>query len=133
MNKTETIEESELTDANKEYHISPEFYLRLGRRDILDVDYKYGFLFPSSYPTAYSSYSIGSGFGKKKDYSFRFGKIYPIESSFISAEGIINKQFGLNFTYIFKEKNSLIDPNLGQDTSSKFLFGIQYRFDHKNN
>ena len=64
-NKTETIEASDVEDANKDYNISPEIYLRFGRRDILDIDYRYGFLFPSPFPTAYSRVSLGSGFGRR--------------------------------------------------------------------
>jgi len=127
-NSNETIEAENASDAQKNYHFFPEFYFRVGRRDIVDVDYNYGFLFPSPYPSLYQRISIGTGLGHKSDYSLRYGVFLPIESRFLSAEGLINKNIGVNMMYIFKE--SAIYQNENQ--KGKFVLGLNYRFGHKN-
>src|ERR1035437_5854912 len=53
--------------------VMPEVSLRLGRRDILDLKYSYGFNFPSTFPMLLHEISIGSGFGKKNDFTIRYG------------------------------------------------------------
>ncbi|MBT8259952.1 MAG: prolipoprotein diacylglyceryl transferase, partial [Bacteroidia bacterium] len=50
----DVIESSELSDKTKKHNFFPEFYLRFGRRDWFDIDYNYGFLMPSAFPTVYS-------------------------------------------------------------------------------
>lgn len=130
-NPYEALDEANISDAYEKNSALFEYYFRLGRRDWLDIDYNYGFLFPSPYPTAYGRVSIGSGFGKKSDYSLRYGKIYPLESNFISAEGLITDQLGVNFMYIFKEKNDFHDGSY-RDGSGKIVFGLNYRFGFKN-
>lgn len=124
INKTES---SSVSDAQKTYTILPEFYVRLGRRDILDIDYNYGFLFPSAYPTLNQRISIGSGFGYKADYSLRYGYFLPLETQFISAEGLINERLGINMMYIFKEDNVFENHN----PKGKLVFGLNYRFGFK--
>ena len=126
-NKDERIDETNIEDAQKAYNFFPELYFRVGRPEYLDIDFKHGFLFPSPYPTLYQRISIGSGFGKSSDYSLRYGKILPIDASFISAEGLFSDQFGANVMYIFNENSSV--PS--QNTSGKIIFGINYRFDFK--
>jgi prolipoprotein diacylglyceryltransferase len=129
INKNELINAATINDAQKSYNILPEFYLRVGRRDYLDIDYNYGFLFPSPYPTLNQRISIGSGFGLSSDYSLRYGKFYPLESNFISAEALINNQFGVNLMYILKEPSDFTEI----DNSGKIIFSINYRFDNKKN
>lgn len=133
QNKEDKINESSAPDAHKDYHLLPEFYFRFGRPEYIDIDINRGFLFPSAYPSLQSRISVGSGFGNKRDYGLRVGRIYPVESNFISAEGLINKQFGLKLMYIFKGNNDFEDPNFSLDNKGKFVFGLNYRFDYKKN
>ena len=126
-NSNEDLNENTLKDAYKNHVVLPEFYIRVGRRDILDIDYNYGFMFPSPYPTLNQRFSIGTGFGQKSDYSLRYGIFLPLESKFISAEGLINKNIGLKMMYIFKEDiDSYAFP--GQKVKGKVVVGLNYRF-----
>jgi prolipoprotein diacylglyceryltransferase len=111
--------------------ILPEVYLRLGVRKYLDVDYNYGFLFPSPYPTTYSRVSVGSGLWQDHDYSLRYGKFFPMNSQFISAEGLITKNLGVQFMYIFKDNYSFTLPELPDNDSNKFVVSLNYRFGHQ--
>ena len=131
-NSTDKVESVDLSDASKKHTVLPEFYFRLGRRDWLDVDYNYGFLMPSAFPTIYGRLSVGSSFGLSPDYSFRYGKIYPIESNFISAKGLITDRIGVNVMFVFKEKNNYYNENFNTGSSGKIVFGLNYRFGHKN-
>ncbi len=126
-NTNEDLNESTLKDAHKNHVVLPEFYIRVGRRDILDIDYNYGFLFPSPYPTLNQRLSIGTGFGQKSDYSLRYGYFNPLGSKFISAEGLINKNIGFKMMYIFKEDvNSYEFPD--SKVKGKVVVGLNYRF-----
>lgn len=126
-NTNENLDESTLKDAHKNHVVLPEFYIRVGRRDIIDIDYNYGFMFPSPYPTLNQRFSIGSGFGQKSDYSLRYGIFLPLASNFISAEGLINKNIGLKMMYIFKEDiDSYTFPD--QKVKGKVVVGLNYRF-----
>ncbi len=108
--------------------ILPEVYLRFGVRKYFDVDYNYGFLFPSPFPTTYQRVSIGTGLWQDNDYSLRFGKFFPVGDEFISAEALITKNFGVKFMYIFKDDYSFEVPN---NSSGKFLMSLNYRFGHQ--
>lgn len=108
--------------------ILPEVYLRLGVRKYLDVDYNYGFLFPSPFPTTYHRASVGTGLWQDYDYNIRFGKFFPVGDEFISAEGIITKNIGLKLMYIFKDD---YDFELPENSSGKFVMSLNYRFGHQ--
>jgi hypothetical protein len=128
-NSTDKVDSGDLSKAIKKHFILPEFYLRLGRRDWFDIDYNYGFLMPSAFPTTYSRVSMGSSFGLGPDYNLRYGKIYPINSDFISARAMLTDHIGVNLMYVLKEKNRVYND----EASSKILFSINYRFDFKTN
>ncbi|WMI65067.1 prolipoprotein diacylglyceryl transferase [Aestuariibaculum sp. YM273] len=129
VNKDETIDENNIEDAEKTYNILPEFYVRLGPKKYFDIDYNYGFMYPSAFPTLYSRVSIGSGFGLSDNYSLRYGHILNLDTGYISAEALITEQFGINIMYIFEEDYYLpFDDN----TSGKVVFSLNYRFGHKS-
>ncbi|MBD0835467.1 prolipoprotein diacylglyceryl transferase [Aestuariibaculum suncheonense] len=128
MNKDEVIDESNIKDAQKTYVFLPEFYARVGPRKYVDLDYNYGFLYPSAFPTLYSRASIGTGFGISDDYSLRYGYISNLDTGYISAEALITKQFGINIMYIFEEDYYL---PVDEKTSGKLVFSLNYRFGHK--
>ncbi|MCR8667699.1 prolipoprotein diacylglyceryl transferase [Aestuariibaculum sp. M13] len=128
MNKDETIDESNIGDASKTYTILPEFYVRLGPKKYFDIDYNYGFMYPTAFPTLYSRASAGTGFGISDNYSLRYGYILNLDTSFISAEALITEQFGINIMYIFKEDFYI---PFDDKTSSKVVFSLNYRFGHK--
>lgn len=128
VNKNQTINVSNIEDAKKNYTILPEFYLRVGPKKYVDIDYNYGFIMPSAYPTLYSRSSIGSGFGLSQDYSLRYGRIWNLETNYISAEALITDDFGVNVMYIFKENNLHFQAD---EASGKFVISLNYRFGNK--
>lgn len=125
VNKDETIDVSRIEDAQKNYTILPEFHLRVGPKKYLDIDYNYGFMMPSAYPTLYSRSSIGSGFGLSQDYSFRYGRIWNLETNYIATEALITDQLGVNLMYVFKEKNFQFQED---EASGKLVLSLNYRF-----
>lgn len=109
--------------------ILPEFYLRVGRRDILDIKYAYGFSFPSPFPSQTQEFSIGSGFSLKEDYSLRYGFLQAPDAQFVSAEGLFNEKLGFKFSYIFNTEGFYGEKN----SDTRLIFGLNYRFDFENN
>ncbi|MGD0754445.1 MAG: prolipoprotein diacylglyceryl transferase family protein [Bacteroidales bacterium] len=113
--------------------IMPEGSLRLGRRDILDLKYAYGFNFPATFPLLINEFSVGSGFGNKSDFSFRYGLMvskYNPFNQFFSAEGLVNKQIGLTLKYSFghSDFNYINGSSMGYKSSQRIIFGVNYRF-----
>jgi hypothetical protein len=125
INKDQKIDVSNIEDAKKDYNILPEFYFRVGPKKYVDIDYNYGFMMPSAYPTLYSRSSIGSGFGLSQDYSLRFGRIWNLETNYISAEALFTDKLGVNMMYIFKENNYQVQTD---EASGKFVLSLNYRF-----
>ena len=125
VNKDENIDASNIEKAQKTYTILPEFHLRVGYKKYLDIDYNYGFMMPSAYPTLYSRSSIGSGFGLSQDYSFRYGRIWNLETNYIATEALITDQLGVNLMYVFKEKNFQFQTD---EASGKLVLSLNYRF-----
>ncbi|WP_027136435.1 prolipoprotein diacylglyceryl transferase [Gaetbulibacter saemankumensis] len=128
LNKDEFYNSDNIKDAQKEYNVLPEFYLRVGPRKYLDIDYNYGFIMPSAFPTLQSRSSIGSAFGLSEDYSLRYGRIWNLETDYIAAQALITKQFGINIMYVFKEQQF---DYLGDSPSGKFVLSVNYRFGHR--
>lgn len=121
------IDETSINSGTKYFVVMPEFSARVGRRDIVDLKYTYGFNFPATFPVLINELSIGSGFGNKSDFSIRYG-IAASKSdsfSFLSAEGLVNKQFGLTFKYSFR---SMQYSGISDKSSGRILFGLNYRF-----
>jgi prolipoprotein diacylglyceryltransferase len=110
--------------------VLPEVYLRVGRRDILDLKYTYGFNNPTPFPLLMSEFSVGSGFGNKSEVSLRFGEAFSDNHSFsfISFEGLVDKKLGLNIKYNFGGDQYLSTTNQNINTSGSLLFGLNYRF-----
>ena len=105
--------------------VLPEAYFRLGRRDIFDLEYAMGFAFPSPYPALTYHASMGTGFGLSSEYSLRFGYFLPSTSAFMSAEGLIQKNFGFKLMYLFGGSSSDYQP---YGKSPAFNLGLNYRF-----
>jgi len=119
-------DDSTFEDGMKTSPVLPEFYFRVGPRHILDIKYAYGFNFPSPFPAQTQEFSIGSGFSLKEDYSLRYGFLMAPSAKFVSAEGLINDQFGFKFSYIFDTEGI----GGGEvDSSTRLVFGLNYRFD----
>lgn len=51
----------------------PEVMVRVGRKDIADIQYSFGFNFPASVPVLLHELSIGPGFGFRTGYGTRSG------------------------------------------------------------
>ena len=111
--------------------IMPDLYLRVGRRDIVDLQYTFGSGFPTIFPVLMHEVSIGSGFGFKTDYNFRLGQALSGNDgfAFISAEALIGKQFGLTFKYNFGGEEFYNSSNYEViDRKGRFMAGMNYRF-----
>ncbi|WP_136481056.1 prolipoprotein diacylglyceryl transferase family protein [Cognatitamlana onchidii] len=126
--ETIAIDNENLDDLTKHHTFLPEFHIRVGPKKYLDIDYNYGFIMPSAYPTLYSRSSIGSAFGLSQDYSLRFGQIWNLKTGYMSAEALLTNKIGVNLMYVFKKTNNEIDKD---DISGKFLFSLNYRFGHQ--
>jgi prolipoprotein diacylglyceryltransferase len=105
--------------------ILPEFYFRVGRRDILDLETAMGFQFPSPLPALSYHASLGSGFGLTSDYSLRVGFFLPSVSGYISAEGLVSKNFGVSLMYLAGRRTIYYLPYGNSPTLS---IGLNYRF-----
>lgn len=114
-------------DATKFFVILPEFMMRLGRQDILDLKYSYGFNSPTMFPVVMNELSLGSGFGNKTNYSFRYGVAFSDNNSnqFISAEGLVDKKVGLIVKYNFGNSSNY-GPS--PDLHGRIQLGFNYRF-----
>jgi len=122
-------DDSTFEDGMKTSPVLPEFYFRVGPRHILDIKYAYGFNFPSPLPAQTQEFSIGSGVSLKEDYSLRFGVLMAPNAKFVSAEGLINDQFGFNISYIFDTEGI----GGGEvDSNTRLVFALNYRFDFEN-
>lgn len=128
LNNETSFSSENLDDANKSYNFLPEFHVRVGPRNYVDVDYNYGFLMPSAVPAIFSRSSIGSSFGLGHDYSFRFGQIWNLDTPYISVEALLTNNWGFNLMYVFKEEDYDFQNELA---SGKFIFSINYRFGHQ--
>jgi hypothetical protein len=108
----------------------PEVYLRVGRRDIVDLKYTYGFGFPTSLPVLLHEFSLGSGFGNKTDFSLRFGAAVSEYNTFtfFSAEGPVTKNVGVTFKYNFGNGVDYSGTNEAVNRVGRILFGVNYRF-----
>ncbi len=105
--------------------VMPEVSARLGRSDILDLKYNYGFNFPSPFPVLVSEISLGSGFGSTAGFNLRGGAgLGSATNYFISVEGLVTKEIGLNFRY-----NSINTDFVGNSGHANwFVIGANYRF-----
>ena len=113
----------------------PEVLLRVGRRDILDLQYRYGFNLPTSVPVLLHEFSIGTGFGSKTDYNLRFGTAVSdyYSPKFITAEALLSKGIGLSFKYYFGGEDFYLSNNYPEfiERKGRIQFGANYRFGFK--
>ncbi|AJR04943.1 hypothetical protein [Siansivirga zeaxanthinifaciens] len=130
VNKDLTLDITTIEDAQKKYIFLPEFHFRLGQKKYIDIDYNYGFIMPSAYPTLYSRSSIGSGFGLSDNYSLRLGRIWNLETNYIAAEALIAKNLGINMMYVLKEDKFQFQKD---NSSGKLILSLNYRFGYKSN
>jgi phosphatidylglycerol:prolipoprotein diacylglycerol transferase len=116
------ISQSYVTSGSDQFHLLPEFLVRLGPYDILDLEYKYGFQFPAPYPGLISQLSLGTGFGERDGTFLRFGVAFPTSNLFISGQTMIKDRYGFQFLCLYKNN---YPEGIKQ---SQFVFGINYRF-----
>jgi phosphatidylglycerol:prolipoprotein diacylglycerol transferase len=122
------LDKKTMDNGTKSSPVTPEFYLRLGRPHILDIKYTYGFNFPSPFPSQTATFSLGTGFGLRENYRFRYGIMQSPNAKFFSAEGLLNKNLGLSATYIY-DTEGYYDKDAGSE--SRLVFGLNYRFNFK--
>ena len=127
------IDETTFNNGTKAFPIMPEGFVRLGRRDIIDIKYAYGFNSPATFPLLTSELSLGSGFGNKTGFSVRYGLLisqYNSFNQFFSAEGLVSKKIGLSLKYSFGpvEYYNLSNTPIDYKTTGRILFGVNYRF-----
>jgi prolipoprotein diacylglyceryltransferase len=129
------IDESSFDRGTRFSPVLPEVMLRVGRRDILDFQYSYGFDLPAPLPVLLQEISIGTGFGFRTDYNLRFGAAFSenYSTTFISAEALIGKKIGLTFKYNFAGEDFYFSNNYSDfiERRGRFQFGANYRFGFK--
>lgn len=111
--------------------ILPEVLMRLGRRDIFDLQYNYGFNYPSPFPVKLHEFSIGSGFGFESNYhlSAGLGVAYDYTFPFFSAEALLNKSIGLSVRYYFPGEDFYqYDTGTTMQRKGRLSFNLSYRF-----
>ncbi|GAH53663.1 unnamed protein product, partial [marine sediment metagenome] len=114
------LSSSYITSGSDQFPIFPEFLVRFGPYDILDLEYKHGFQFPSPFPGLKSQLSFGTGFGLRNGTSLRYGVAFPLENSFISGQTVIQKRYGFQLLYLFGTEEN--------EAQRQFVFGLNYRF-----
>lgn len=105
--------------------------MRLGRRDIFDLQYNYGFNYPSPFPVKLHEFSIGSGFGFESNYhlSAGLGVAYDYTFPFFSAEALLNKSIGLSVRYYFPGEDFYqYDTGTTMQRKGRLSFNLSYRF-----
>ncbi|MGD0341725.1 MAG: prolipoprotein diacylglyceryl transferase family protein [Bacteroidales bacterium] len=128
---TKPIDEYTIDYGTKFSPVMPEASLRLGRRDILDLKYNFGFNFPTEFPLLVHELSFGTGFGYKTNFSLRYGAEFSNNvTHFFSAEGIISKQtgFAIKYSYGRADLYNSITSLTENKQLQRILFGINYRF-----
>lgn len=111
--------------------ILPEVLVRVGRRDIVDIQYNYGFNYPSSFPVNLHELSIGSGFGFETNYHLNagLGVSHDYAFPFISAEALLNKSIGLSAKYYFPGADFYsYETGATLPRKSRLSFNLNYRF-----
>jgi prolipoprotein diacylglyceryltransferase len=123
----EPLNDRTLKSGTRVFAILPEFTVRVGRRDILDLKYNYGFNTPTMFPVLMNEFSVGTGFGNKTDYSLRYGVAISNNDffKFISAEGLVDKRIGLYVKYNFGGTGFYSET---VKSPGRILFGLNYRF-----
>jgi hypothetical protein len=114
--------------------VMPEVSLRIGRPDMFDVRYSYGFNTPGTFPLLGNEFSIGSGLGSISDYSVRLGAVISVINEpigFFSFDGLVTSHFGISMKYYFGGVY-LYDPNMPSESihksNNQLMFGLNYRF-----
>lgn len=111
--------------------VMPEVLVRVGRRDWVDLQYNYGFNYPSSFPVNLHEFSIGSGFGFETNYHISAGLGYSHDYAFpfISAEALLNKSIGLSLRYYLPGGDFYsYNTNTTLPRKSRLSFNLNYRF-----
>ena len=118
-------------DITKFSPILPEGYFRIGRSDILDLRYNFGFNSPSSLPVLVNELSIGTGLGYRDSFNLRYGiGVGYNYINFITAEALISRQFGIKLRYNFG-KTDIFPTTYNQYNFSWLSLGVNYRFGFK--
>lgn len=120
------VDASEFDHGMRFSPVMPEVLVRVGRSDIIDLRYNFGFNSYATYPILISELSIGTGFGQRTDFGLRGGvRISEMNLSyFLSGEFTINKKVGVTFKYDFG--NTEYDTN--SDSWGNLVIGTNFRF-----
>jgi len=128
------IDEPIFDRGTRVFPIMPEASLRVGRHDILDLRYDFGLNFPTTFPLLAHGLSLGSGFGNKTNFDFRYGVELSNKNGslqqFLSAEGLLSRQIGIRLKYSFGEAE-FYDYSSSITEFKNFQriqFGLNYRF-----
>jgi len=111
--------------------VMPEVLVRVGRRDIFDLQYNYGFNYPSSFPVNMHELSMGSGFGIETNYHLNagIGMTNNFSAPFISAEALLNKNIGLSVKFYFPGEDFYqYDTGTTMPRKGRLSFNLNYRF-----
>jgi len=115
------------TTGTKESPVLPQFYFRIGPKNILFLSYKYADHFPSPFPGTYQNIEIGSGFGTKNGFNLRFGTDTQ-DKTYLAAYIPINNKFVFEPFYGWANSHESLT---GINVQHQLSIGLHYRFGHK--
>ncbi|HSJ68935.1 MAG TPA: prolipoprotein diacylglyceryl transferase family protein [Anditalea sp.] len=119
----EITDGSAITTSTVKSNIYPSLYGRIGPERIFFIDGGLANAFPSPFPGMRYEMAVGSGFGLPDGNRFRVGSS-PF-GTFIQAEILPHQNFLFAGSYVWGRSNVYDNRN------RQFLFGLQYRFNHK--
>jgi len=111
--------------------VLPEVLIRVGRRDWIDLQYNYGFNYPSSFPVNLHELSIGSGFSQATNYhlSAGLGITNNYSFPFISGEALLNRSIGISAKYYFPGTDFyMYETGTTLPRKGRLSFSLNYRF-----
>ena len=112
------------TTGTRKTPVLPQFYFRVGPKNIAFVSYKFADHFPSPFPGMYQNMEFGSGFGLKNGFNLRVGSFF--KGSYITGTIPIKNKFVIEPLYEWSNSSSESYSNQYQ-----FSLGLHYRFGHK--
>jgi prolipoprotein diacylglyceryltransferase len=113
-----------ITTSIEKNNFHPSLYGRIGPEKIFFVDGGLANAFPRPFPGLRHEIAIGSGFGLPEGNRFRYGGT-PF-GKFFQAEILPHPSFLFSGSYVWEQTHYG-----GDNRNRQFLFGLQYRFNHK--
>lgn len=112
------------TTGTRNSPVLPQFYFRVGPKNIVFLSYKFADQFPSPFPGMYQNIELGSGFGLKNGFNLRMGTFF--RGSYFTGSIPIKDRFVIEPLYEWSYSG-----NDEYSNQYQFSLGLHYRFGHK--